>query len=434
MTWKAFGMAVLAFVALAPQVSAQTCPAVMAVTGDFAPQGVDVSTISKTKRPGDDFFGYVNDGWIEKTAIPDGYWDYGQTNLLMARVDTQIKGLVSESIAKLSPRGSAGQQVGDAYASFLDTAAIERRGLLPFRAGLNRIMKAATRDDIATAMADPTSSTLFAINVFPAERQWRVHLDQQNQAQPMLGLPNREAYERTDAASVANRTAYAAYVAGLFEKAGVGNAKTRAAQVVALEARIAANQWDFNRLRDRRANYHPMTVAELDAYAPGFPWRTYLSARGVGQVSDVVLGTDTAVQAQAALFATTPVDDWRSYLAFHWLQNQIDVMPQDFRVASWNFYGKRLSNAKTPPARADEAQAVVNRTLGQQVGRLYAERHVSAETRAAAAEMIVYLRRAFADRLAQAEWMDTTTRTEALAKLDAFAFKIGYPTQCHCRP
>ncbi|MBP2160397.1 MULTISPECIES: M13 family metallopeptidase [Asticcacaulis] len=409
----------------APQAVAVTCPAQGALTGEFAPNGIDTSTISRTIRPGDDFFGYLNQGWIDRTPIPEGYWDYGQTNVLMATVDARIRGLVTAGEG--GAPGSPARQVQDAYAAFRDTAAIDRRGLEPFRAGLDAIMRAGTAEDVARRMADPSSSTLFAINVFPAEGRWLVHLDQQNQSQPMLGLPNREAYEQSDAASAANRAAYEAHIATLLAAAGMADAKARAARVVALEARIAANQWDFARLRDRKANYHPMTVAELTRYAPGFPWRAYLQARGVGHVTDIVLGTDTAVQTQARLFAATPLDDWRAYLAFHWLRNQADVLPQALRDSNWAFYGQTLSNAKAPPPRAEVALRLVNGAMGHLVGRLYAERHVTPETRAAATEMVAYLRKAFDERLSQAAWMDEPTRAEARAKLAAMTLKVGYP-------
>ena len=397
------------------------------MSGEFVPQGINISTISKTIRPGNDFFSYVNEGWINGTKIPDGHWDYGQTDILGATVDAQVKGLVAASVADPSPRGSPAQQVGDLYSSLVDTGRIEQRGLKAVESDLKRILSSKTPDDIVRWMADPMSSSLFAINVFPAERVWRVHLDQSNVSLPILGLPNRDAYERTDQTSVSHRTAYQAYVAGLFERAGIDNARVRAAHVVVLETRIAANQWDLEKARDRRANYHPMTVEELVQYAPGFPWRTFLKARGVSQVTDIVLGTDTAVQAQARLFAATPLDDWRSYVAFHWLQNQIDVLPDAFRRSNWTFYGETLSNAKSAPSREDVALRLVNARLGMQVGRLYAGRYISAETRAAAEDMINYLRKALEERLANAAWMDEATRAEALAKLNNFKFKVGYP-------
>ncbi|ESQ90954.1 hypothetical protein ABAC460_07705 [Asticcacaulis sp. AC460] len=390
-----------------------TCPA--AVSGDFAPQGIDSSTISQTIRPGDDFFGYMNQGWIDRTPIPQGYWDYGQTSVLAGTVDGQIKSLIAESVA--APKDATARQVGDAYASFLDTGRIEQHGMDLIRHDLAGILNTATRDDIATWMANPTSSSLFAINLFRAEGRWLVHLDQQNLSQPMLGLWP-DAYKNGD-----ETARYQAYIADLFAKAGVDRPQDRAAQVVALEIRIAANQWDFDRLRDRKANYHPMTVEELTHYAPGFPWRTFLRTRGVGEVTDIVLGTDTAVQVQAGLFAETPIDDWRSYLAFHWLQNQIEVLPEALRQANWGFY----SPGRSAPAREDVALGLINRSLGPQVGRLYADRYVRDETRTGAEVLVTYLRRAFEERLAQNTWMDDATRAEAQAKLANFTFKVGSP-------
>ena len=398
------------------------------VSGEFAPQGLDVRTVSKSVKPGEDFFAYVNEGWVKDTKIPDGYWDYGQTSILGAKIDQQIKALVKESLARRSPKGSATQQVGDAYASFLDADRIERRGLGGVMPDLRRILASKTRQEVARLMADPTSSSIVAINLFPAEGRWRIHLDQQNLSQPMLGLWNNGTYSGTDEASVAGREAYRAYIQTLFRLAGVDHAAGRAARVVALETEIARNMWPFEKLRDRRANYHPMTVRQLIAYAPGFPWRTFLAARGVGRETNIVLGTDSAVQRTSGLFAQAPLEDWTSYLAFHWLQNQTDVLPDVLRQASWAFYGKRLSSQKSPPTRENVALRLVNGSLGLQVGRLYAQHYVTAETKASATEMIGYLKKAFAQRLTDAAWMDDATRGQALAKLARFEFKVAYPT------
>lgn len=398
------------------------------IQGEFAPQGLETRTFSQTVRPGDDFFNYVNEGWIHSTPIPAGHWDYGQTTVLIAKVEAQIRSVVASSVAKPSPRQSASQHVGDAYASFLDVDRIEQVGSKALETELTSILASKTPSDVARWMAHPTSSSIVAINVFPAEGRWLVHLDQQNLSQPMLGLWGRESYERMDGSYPSTRAAYQAHIAKVFELAGIEHAADRAARVVALEAKIASNQWTLEKLRDRKANYHPLSVQELTRYAPGFPWRAFIEARGVGNVSDVVLGTDTAIKAQAQLFASTPLDDWRSYIAFHWIQNQIEVLPRAFRESSWAFFGQVLANAKVPPAREDVALRLVNSTLGHQVGRLYVERYFGPEAKAAAEELIAYLRRAFAERLGSVSWMDEPTRAEAQAKLARFKFKVGFPS------
>jgi endothelin-converting enzyme/putative endopeptidase len=396
--------------------------------GEFAPQGLNTRTFSKAVRPGDDFFNYVNEGWIQSTEIPPGHWDYGQTTVLISKVEEQIRSVIAASVARPSPRFSAAQQVGDAYSSFLNVDRIEHVGSKALARDVKRILASKTPDDVVRWMAHPTSSSIVAINLFPADGEWRVHLDQQNSTIPMLGLSGREAYERTDGSYPATRAAYQAHIAKVFELAGVDRATARAQRVVALEGKIAANQWTLELLRDRKANFHPMSVQELTRYAPGFPWPAFLEARGVGNVSDIVLGTDTAVKAQAQLFANSPLDDWRSYIAFHWIQNQIDVLPRAFRDSSWAFYGQVLSGAKAPPARDDVALRLVNSSLGHPIGRLYVERYFSPETKAAAQELIAYLRKAFEERLNRVPWMDEATRAEAQAKLARTKFKVGYPT------
>jgi putative endopeptidase len=389
------------------------------LSGDFAPLGLDVRTLSKTLKPGDDFFGYINEGWIAATPIPPGYWDYGQTSVLIAKVERQVNQLIEETLATRARRGDVRQVIGDAFASFLDVAAIEKWGFTRVRSELGRIVAIRTPEAIARWMANPSSSSIIAINVYPAERRWRVHLDQLNLNQPMLGLPH-DAYLGSGTDASAARESYRGYVAELLGRAGVDEPQGRAARVLALEARIAGNLWPMEKLRDRRANYHPMTVQELVEYAPGFPWRAFLDARGVSKVTDIVLGTDTAVQRQAALFASTPVDDWASYLAFHWLRNQIDVLPEELQRIHREF-------TNTQASRREVAMRLVNNALGLGVGQLYAKRFVTRQTKSSAEEMLTYLRRAFVERLNHAIWMDDGTRSEALAKLARMRFKVGYP-------
>jgi endothelin-converting enzyme/putative endopeptidase len=437
----AFGMAMMAFKANASSHATPDTNAIQTANqsstssensnkATFGNWGVETQRISKSIKPGDDFFSYVNEGWIKSTKIPSGYWDYGQTSVLAAQTEQRVRDIVHAAAQASAPKGDPRQQVGDLYSSFMDTDRIERLGLSPIQSDLNSIVTIKTHEEVARWMADPRSSSLVAINVFPDAgntKRWLVHLDQGNLVQPILGLPRREYYERKDGAFPADRVAYREYVTKVFERTGIDRAAQRANDVLALETKLAALQWNLEQLRDRKANYHLLSVRELMAYTPGFPWSAFLTARQVGDVEEVVLGTDTAVQAQAKVFRETPVDQWSSYLAFHWIQNQVDLLPSAFQSASFDFYGKRLSGQKEQSPRDQRAISFANSRMAQVVGRLYVERYFSQETLTRAVELFDYLRRAFGERLATVDWMDEQTRAEAQSKLAAFKFKIGYP-------
>ena len=377
-------------------------------------------------RPGDDFYQYANAAEIVAMTIPPGHWDYGQFDVIGEGVTRRIKALVERAANQPSPRSATERRVAAAYRSILDEGAITRSGGVRLKRDLARIMAVGSHGEIGALMAHPRSSSLVAFNVFPAQGEWMVYLDQQNQNQPMLEL-SADGYTATDAHSTKVRHAYRRCIAELFELAGIPEASRRAGDILALESAIARRQWGFEKLRDRRANLHVMTVPELEAFAPGLPWRAMLAARGVADVERINLGTDSAVAAQAVLFSETSLDTWRSWLAFTWIRNGIDTLPASFRDAWWTFSGEAARGATERPTRTEEALRFVNSQLRMDVGRLYVEAHFPEADRARAVEMLAYLKRAMAERLRATRWLDPASRAEALAKLDAMALKAGYP-------
>ena len=406
-----------------------------AATTDAKPRygtwGVETQYISKTVKPGDDFFTYVNQGWVQSTHMPLGFSVFGSFNEVGLRTEEQINAIILGAAKSAGPEGDPRRQISDLYASYMDTARIERLGLAPIRRALEPILRAKSLDDIARLMADPTSSSLVYINVFPDPgnpKRYLVMLDQLNGGYPILGLPGRDYYERGDAAYPRHRAEYIDYIAKTLESAGIDRAAQRAADILALESKLAASQWGLEKLRDRKANYHLMSREELAKYAPGFPWQVFLDARQVGDVREIVLGTDTALQSQAKVFAETPVDVWSSYLAFHWIANQADLLPAAFQVPHFEFYGPRLNGgAQEQRPRENRAVQFVNQKVRDAVGRIYVARYFPARNLARIQELVGYLRRAFAERLSTLDWMDEKTRAQAQAKLATFKFKLGYP-------
>jgi endothelin-converting enzyme/putative endopeptidase len=390
-----------------------------------APLAAKAAVAVETK-PGDDFYHYVNGADLEAMTIPPGHWDYGQFDVVAGRVASRIERLVKDA-ANAEWRGSpAKQRVAAAYRGILDEAAIERTSMKRLKSELAPILSARSHEEAGFLMAHPRASSLVGFNIFPAQGEWMLYLDQLNQNQPMLGLATH-LYESADDSAVKTRGAYRTCIAALFDLAGVPDGARRAQDILALETEIARRQWSFERLRDRRANLHVMTRTELQAYAPGLPWREMLRARGLAEIKTINLGTDSAVAAQARLFRETPVDHWRSWLAFSWIRNAIDTLPATMRDAHWKFAGEVVRGGAPRPTREEEALQFVNARLPMDVGRLYVEAAFSGETRSRANELVAYLRRAMAERLQNTKWLDPSSRAEALAKLNSMALKAGYP-------
>lgn len=392
--------------------------------------GVDLSNLSDTLSPGDAFFDYVNEGWLRTTVSPPGYAEYGELNAMYLRTEAWANTLIQSSLDG-GDAAVADPKLAALYASFMDTEAVEHLGTAPIRDDIDAILAIPDHVGVARWMAKPVSHAIVGSYVFPDETDTRrtlLHLDQQTLGPRIIGLPSRTHYEDQSGDYPALRIAYRDHIVRMLELAGGADASlAQADAVVALEARLATTLWNAEQLRDRRLNYHLMSRAELLAYAPGFDWNAYLDASGYGDVQDVVLNTDTAVQASATIFADTSVEAWRAYLAFHWIQNLAYLLNAEVQETSFEFYGRRLAKQQTPKSREARGIGFVNRNLPDLIGKAYVAEHFSAAHRSRIEAIAVLLKRAFATRLADADWLDDATRSVALSKIEKMGLKLGYP-------
>lgn len=395
--------------------------------------GIDTNDISATVAPGDDFFTYVNAGWLKRSDIPAGFSRFGAFAELSLEAEDRVAAIVAESLAEAivadADPGSPPQQVGAMHAAFMDTGRLEAQGLEPIRAELDELLALEDHEAVARWMARPGTNAIVGVYVTLDSRnpeRYLVHLGQSG-----LGLPDKSYYEREDEPFPAHRDAYAAYIAATLERAGIDAAVVRAEAVMALETAIADVHWTRVQRRDREANYNRMTVADLKEFAPGFAWDAFLAERNLSGIEEAVVGTDSAIRALAKLFAETPAETWASYHAFHWLNNHAPLLAAPWEQAHWALYSKRLNGVEERRPRDKRAIRFVSSRLSEQVGKVYIARHFPPESRQQMLDLVGYLRRAFGERLDGIEWMDDETRTQALEKLAAFTPKIGYPERWH---
>lgn len=386
----------------------------------FGTWGVETGNFSGTISPGDDFFGYVNERWLRTATRPAGYSRFMEMNAMHLRTEARIRGIIEDPGVEAGPAGR--QKIQDLYRSFMDTALIERRGLGSIRADLDRILAIADPEGVARWMAHPSSYSIVTAYVFADAghpERTILHLDQQTLFGRFVDLPG----------SAEHQAAYRDYVAATLGRAGIDRREARADDLLALEKRLAAVQWDRIKLADRLANYHPMPRPELERFAPGFPWSAFLDAMGVPPIRELVLNTDTAVQASARIFAETPVDVWKSYLLFHWIQRHVEFLPAAYREASVAFHGKLLAGRDSERSRESRGVQFVNANLSELIARVYVARHFPESYRARMRELVSYLQGAWRERLVRATWLDEPTRAEALAKIATLSVEVGFPDQ-----
>ena len=392
----------------------------------LGPWGLERSHLSEKVQPGDDFFVFVNEGWIDQAKMPAGFSRFGAFGELALEAEDNVEAIITDALeTNNAEAGTPMQQIGALYASYMNAERIEELGLDPIRVELDQLLALESHADVARWMARPGTNSIVRVGVGQNAGDPTRYITSIGQSG--LGLPNRDYYSREDAPFPEHREAYLDYITATFERAGIDQGRERAEAILALETELAEIHWSRVQQRDRQANYDLMDRADLDDFAPGFAWAEFLAERGLEVIEELVVNTNTAVQASAGLFADTPVETWSNYHAFHWINNHAASLPVEFADARFELFQRRLGGVEEQRPRDRRAINVVSGRLGELVGQVYVQRHFPPAYREQMLELVEYLRRAFRERLETLEWMDGETRIEALAKLESFLPKIGYP-------
>src|SRR5690349_14289091 len=420
MNFKVFALATASLMAVSVPAAAQPGKPVY---GDW---GYATSAMDKSVKPGDDFWAYVNGTWDKNTQIAADRASAGPFVTLSDGAERDVRQIV-ESLANDPNRDHLGQQVGDYYASFMDTDAIEAAGTAPLKPYLSQIEGAKTRAQLLSLFMKPGYASPVDVEIGPNFKNPDVYAVFAGQA--TLGMPSREYYLEDNAKMKAHRAAYRDYIVTIEKLAGLKDPEGAADRIIALETQLSKVQWPAADRRDLDKLYNPMTRAQLIKLAPQFDWTATLAKGGLANSKTVVVTEPSAVAGAGKILASTPLSTWKEWLAFRFISDHASVLPKAFDDARFAFYSKELSGVQQQRERWKRGVAAVNGALGEGVGQIYVKSHFPASSEAQMHELIGNLEDAYRERISSNKWMDDATRKAALEKLAAFEPRIGHPVK-----
>ncbi|MEE4022226.1 M13 family metallopeptidase [Gordonia sp. PKS22-38] len=393
--------------------------------------GIDLSWVDDGVRVQDDLFAHVNGKWLESHVIPDDRPLDGAFHVLRDRAEENVRDIITECADAESLSGSDAQKIGDLYASFMDTAHIDALGIGPIRGELDKIAAISSAEDLSHRIGRLQRhgvSGLFGFYVDTDAKQsdrYLVHVVQSG-----LGLPD-ESYYREDK-HAETRDAYIAHVGAMFTLAGFDDADTRARTVLDLETALAGHHWDVVRRRDAELTYNLRTLADFTDSAGAFDvssWLGGLGTTGETTFAEIVVGQPSFVTGAGELIASRSLDDWKTWLTWKLLHSAAPYLSSDFVDENFAFYGRTLTGSETIRDRWKRGVGFVEDAMGFAVGKLYVDKHFGPEAKARMDELIDNLVAAYRRNITELEWMTPATREKALAKLEKFTPKIGFPAR-----
>jgi predicted metalloendopeptidase len=390
----------------------------------------DVKRLDATCKPCDDFYQFVNGGWLKDNPVPAAYSRWGTFQILQESNLAVLRGILQDAVQSNAARGTNDQVIGSFYASCMDEPRIEVLGATPITDELARIDKIRNVQDLEAEVIRLHENGIPALFQFGSSFDFKD--SSQNIAwaiQGGLSLPNKDYYTKTDDKSNQTRQEFSQHLARMMELLGdKPDEGLQAARIVMkIEMLLADASMTPVERRDPAAQYNKRTLAELRTLTPEFSWTEYLTARGVPSVSVVNIGQPKFFEAVNGMLKTVSIPEWKVYLRWHVLHQAAPRLSSKFVDEDFDFFGRTLTGAKELLPRWRRCVVAADNLLGEALGRVYAGKYFPPEAKARMDAMIDNLVRAYHERLEKIEWMSPATREQALLKLAAFQRKIGNP-------
>jgi putative endopeptidase len=389
-----------------------------------------VDMLDKNIDPCNDFYAYACSKWIAQNPIPADRSSWGRFNELQQRGEYIVRDILERASTDRPGRTANEQKIGDYYASCMDESAIEKAGTKPLAKDFQSIAAVKSKDDLPKEIVrlhGEGANVLFGFDSGADFKNASLIIPQVDQGG--LGLPDRDYYFKDDPKSVELRKKYVEHVAKMFVLLGDDPAKAAAeAKVVMdIETALAKGALDQTSRRDPQKIYHKMSNHELAALSPAFNWNVYFEDSGAPRFDSLNVIEPDFVKNMQEVISATSLDDWKIYLRWHAVHDNVPVLPAAFVNENFDFFSKTLQGTKELRPRWKRCVGNTNGDLGEAVGQIYVKETFGAEGKERTLAMVAALEKALGADISGLPWMGSDTKAQALVKLQAITNRIGYP-------
>jgi putative endopeptidase len=399
-------------------------------SSESAQRDILAEIVDTTVSPKDDFFKYAVGTWVKKNPIPASESGWGIGSIVQEETYARLRSISEESAKKTGSTGSNEQKIGDFWFTGMDSVGIEKQGISPVKADLDRITAIKDLQGVLNEVALQQTygmSTLFGNYVYQDEKnseEQALHLYQGG-----LGLPERDYYFNTDSRNTNIRKEYKAHVQRMFKLLGNDDATATKNMnaIYALEETLAKNSRKIEDLRDPYKNYNKMDLAALEKLAPSLKFKDLFTQMKMPQVKTAIVGQPEFYTAVEKLLKTTPIDTWKAYLTWNFISGFASELSSPFAKENFYFYRTVLRGVKEMKPRWKRVLDSEENLLGDALGQLFVKNYYSEKTKKRYEELVKNIFSTYKERIEKLDWMSDSTKKKALLKLSTVMPKVSYP-------
>ena len=376
-----------------------------------------------SKKPGFDFFEYVNGVWLKKTKIPGNSSSFGVSEELDAAIEKQIEKILKKSIqfAKLGKAPEGTHEISMDLVGRLGLSALRPRVQGENITHLKKLCSGFTciRDmnDISKTFSEFARyriTSLFSVTVY-------YEAGKKPLAKPYLctgglGLPNASYYKKDAPGKSKILLQYAKLLDRLSKELGTENLSA----VIPIETFLAERLDDDDEI---------IRGAELSELCPTINWEIFWTNLEVPnwKTLDIKINSKGWLKQIHNAFKHFSLDDWKILFTAHAVLHSLRVLPHPFYTLYFDFFEKRLRGQKRSPTRLELTIDLLKEWAPSSISYLYAELYIPTSLKSEIRAFVKKIQSAAVDRIHTSPWMSPPTQKKAIEKVKGLRLDIGSP-------
>lgn len=383
----------------------------------------------KTTPAGENFYKFVNQGWMDANQLTPEYSRYGQFNILTDSSNNRVKNIVLNLAASNPQKGTVAFKVATIYEQAMDSIRRNREGAEPIKADLQKIENTSHEGmtDLLLWLHANYASPFFGAG--PMEDLGNSNVYAMYVSSGGMTLGDRDYYLQNDKRNKEVREAYKKLIVDNMRLAGYSkkNAKRIMNNVMKIETALADSAWTREQSRNLPAMYNIRTFQQLKDMYPNIPWdRFFIETMNIPSPETVIVTELSSVAQANNLIGSLTDREIKDYYLWQYVRQAAGKLSDDFTKASFEF-SKVMSGVTAQQPRWKRALAATEGLMGEAVGQLYVEKYFPESSKQYMLELVENLRNALGKHIIELPWMSSETKLKAIKKLNAFTVKIGYP-------
>jgi predicted metalloendopeptidase len=384
--------------------------------------------VKSHRQPGNDFYMYVNERWLQKTKIPPTKSVFGVSEEIEKRIEGETKFLLQRCMKEATVE-KANRNYLESICHMLGTLAhsvisvdSQKINLETVHTVLSSIRSLQSKEEVGVIFGEFQRYKLRGL--FSMYGQY----ENKNKTQYTytistggLGLPDPSYYHK----KTLHRASYFAAYKHMVKKLGVLFQIPNLECIISLERILAGVLLRV----DRDTIEHERTGSELEEDFPYIPFKLIFGTMGLSNWQTRIFFVESLrwLHTLNKLFHHLGLDYWRLLLCHQFILFTLPWLPPPYSDISFQFYRKTLRGQHQKLPRKEQALYVLQQYATPFFSRLYVEEIVNKNVKPQILTMIEEIKQAGEKRLEEVCWLEEKTREKAKEKLHKMRYSVAYP-------